>query len=124
MSQTQPLMESYRMRVIEKEKRLDLQALCHEHHVKLELRSLPGRDSSPSVVVYSCPEPACLVHYTSLQGYFILSVNGHGAATDPVPQVRCIHDRMPMYLAEVLPEKRSFRLWRCPKCNSVSAVNS
>jgi hypothetical protein len=123
MNQTQPFTTRHPMRVLDKEKRLDLQALCHDHHVKLELISLPAADGGTPVVVYACPEPDCLVHYNSTSGYFILSKNGHGAATDPVPQVQCIQDKTPMYLAEILPEKRSFRLWKCPKCNSVSAIN-
>jgi hypothetical protein len=124
MHQTQPLIERHDMRVLEKENRFDLRALCHEHHVRLKLTSLAVGGASAPIVVYACPEPGCLVHYNSLQGYFILSGNGHGTATDPVPQIRCVHDKMPMYLAEVLPEKRSFRLWRCPQCNTVSAINS
>jgi len=32
-----------------------------------------------------------------------------------LPKVRCFLDGMPMYLAEIHPEKRSFRLWTCPQ---------
>jgi ribosomal protein L37AE/L43A len=33
-------------------------------------------------------------------------------------------DGMPMYLVEVLPERKSFRLWKCPKCAMNHAKNS
>jgi hypothetical protein len=111
------------MRVLERETRLDLQVLCHEHHVRLELRAHSVNDYTAATVVYSCRQPDCLVHYNSSQGYFILSGNGHGLLTEPVPHVKCKADEMPMYLAEVLPGKLSYRLWKCPKCKSVSAVN-
>jgi hypothetical protein len=31
-----------------------------------------------------------------------------------MPRTRCPHHGLRMYLAEVQPRKRSFRLWRCP----------
>jgi hypothetical protein len=112
------------MRVLESEKRKDLHALCHQHHVELELVTVGLGKHSASAVVYACPKPACQVHYSSLEGYFIHSENRHGLVTESVPLVQCEYDQAYMYLAEVLPEKRSFRLWKCPKCNTVSAINS
>ena len=35
-----------------------------------------------------------------------------------MPELVCSQDGLPMYLAEVLTTQRSFRLWRCPQCNS------
>src|SRR5256884_4503772 len=35
-----------------------------------------------------------------------------------LPKVRCFLDGMPMYLAEIHPEKTSFRLWTCPQCGA------
>ena len=81
-----------------------------------------GNQSAPPVV-YACPKSTCQVHYSSSQGYFIPSENGHVLVTDSVPLVQCEYDHIYMYLAEVIPEKRSFRLWKCPKCNIISAVN-
>jgi len=34
------------------------------------------------------------------------------------PRVACPRDGQPMYLAETNPEKKAFRLWRCPQCHS------
>src|SRR5882762_10358556 len=110
------------MRVLEREKRADLHALCHQHHVEMELVPVGLGKHSASTVVYACPKLTCQVHFSSSEGYFIRSGNGHGLVTDSVPLVRCEHDKIFMYLAEVLPEKRSFRLWKCPKCNTVSAI--
>ena len=83
----------------------ELRALCFEHHVKMRLnRSL-----------YACTQPDCLVHYNVYRGYFIL--DGNTNELDMVPRVRCLHDGTPMYLAEINPEKRGFRLWICPQCD-------
>jgi hypothetical protein len=35
-----------------------------------------------------------------------------------VPKVACLLDKTPMYLAEINPKKRSFRLWMCPQCGA------
>ena len=102
---------------------LDLQALCHEHHVKLEPTLLGLGDQDAPAVVLACRKPTCPVHYNSSQGYFVRSENGHATLTDFVAHVMCMNDGMPMYLAEVLPEKGSFRLWKCPVCNTVAAMN-
>src|SRR5882672_10484685 len=111
------------MRVLENESIIDLQVLCHDHHVKLTLTSLSVGDRGAPTIVYACPDPSCLVHYNSSKGYFILSGNGHGLVSDPLPAVRCKQDQMPMYLAEVLADKKNFRLWKCPKCKTVLAIN-
>jgi hypothetical protein len=112
------------MRVLEDEKRKDLNVLCHLHHEILKLAPVGFGDHSGTKVIYACPKPTCQVHYSSSQGYFLLSENGHGLVTDSVPHVRCEHDQIEMYLAEVIPEKRSFRLWKCPKCMTISAINA
>jgi hypothetical protein len=65
----------------------------------------------------------CFFHYSSSHGYFIPSQNGSGIETDSLmPRVRCEKDGIPMYFAEVLPGKKSFRLWKCPKCGMHCAV--
>ena len=63
-----------------------------------------------------CTEADCLVHYNIYRGYFMLSQNGNTNELDMVPSVRCPHDGTPMYLAEVDPDKKGFRLWICPQC--------
>jgi hypothetical protein len=112
------------MPILEDEKRKELHVLCHVHQEML----MPGRvglgNGSASTVVYACPKPACQVHYSISQGYFMRSENGHALVTDSVPFVQCEYDKIYMYLAEVLPEKRSFRLWKCPKCKCISAINA
>jgi hypothetical protein len=99
----------------------ELHPLCHEHHVEMELNQIlvtTGSDRT-QVIAFACPERDCGVHYSNSQGYFIPTLDG--TDTDSLPRVRCEQDGMPMYLAEVLPEKRSFRLWKCPHCNMCHA---
>jgi hypothetical protein len=101
----------------------ELHPLCHEHHVEMTLNQIlvtTGRERT-QVLAFACPEPDCGVHYSNSQGYFISTQNGTGTDTDSLPRVRCEQDGMPMYLAEVLPEKKSFRLWKCPQCNMCHA---
>jgi hypothetical protein len=97
----------------------ELRALCHEHHVKMGLiqsLSNSGGDLTRTLA-YTCTQPDCLVHYNIYRGYFILSQNGNTNELDMVPSVRCPHDGTPMYLAEVDPDKKGFRLWICPQCD-------
>ena len=108
---------------VEKGRSSGLQALCHEHYVRLEPAPLGLKDQGAPGVVYACRKPTCPVHYNISQGYFVSSKNGHATQTDFRAHVMCMNDGMPMYLAEVLPEKRSFRLWKCPVCNSVAVIN-
>jgi hypothetical protein len=96
------------------------QPLCHEHHLEMRLTKVPLQTGSEPThtLVYVCPEPDCLVHYDSSRGYFIVTHNGNGIDRDMMPEVWCSQDGLPMYLTVVLPEDRSFRLWKCPGCNS------
>ena len=97
----------------------ELRALCHEHHVEMRLnQGLSNSEGyATQTLAYACTDPHCLVHYNISRGYFTLSQNGNTAEPDMVPRVRCLHDGMPMYLAEINQEKRDFRLWRCPQCD-------
>jgi hypothetical protein len=97
----------------------ELRALCHEHHAEMRLNQslLNSEDDAKHTLAYACTQPDCLVHYNIYRGYFILSQNGNMNAQDMVPSVRCLRDGTPMYLAETDPEKREFRLWRCPQCD-------
>ena len=104
----------------------EIHALCYEHHIQMNLNQIfVGTDGvGTQISAYACPEPDCFVHYSSSRGYFIPSQNGSGVETDSLmPRVRCEKDGIPMYLAEVLAERRSFRLWTCPKCSMNHAVN-
>ena len=86
-----------------KEIRTDLHPLCYEHHLQMTPGDQPKR--SISGLVYACPKPDCLIHYNGRVGYFVVS---------SIPRTRCPHHGLRMFLAEVQPRKRSFRLWRCP----------
>ncbi len=97
----------------------ELRALCHEHHAEMRLnQSLLNSEGDPiQKLAYACTQPDCLVHYNIYRGYFVLSQNGNRNELDMVPRVRCSHDGTPMYLAQIDPDKRDFRLWRCPQCD-------
>jgi hypothetical protein len=98
-----------------------LRALCYEHHAEMRLSQVPGKNKrvETRTLAYRCTEPDCLVHYDASRGYFVLSQNANTSELDMVPEVKCVRDGMPMYLAETNPEKKGFRLWRCPQCNGV-----
>jgi transposase-like protein len=51
-----------------------------------------------------------------LHGYFIDTEDAKTIEEEP-PRVNCPNDGQLMYLAEVSPQKSSFRLWKCPECN-------
>jgi hypothetical protein len=92
--------------------------LCYEHHAEMRLNvgHLNGEQDTKQTLAYACTEPDCLAHYSISRGYFLLGQNGSTNELDMVPSVRCLHDGMPMYLAEIDQEKRAFRLWACPQC--------
>jgi hypothetical protein len=97
--------------------RKDLRVLCYEHHTEmlLECRSEPA-ETFP----YACREAGCFIRYISSQGYFIEpSQDGDRSEPEIRPGVHCPKDGRLMYLAEVRPETKSFRLWKCPECNAV-----
>ena len=88
--------------------------LCFQHHREMLAKLL---SESAQGVLYSCREPSCLVRYDSSRGYFI---DGNAIETverEITPRVTCSVDGHLMYLVEVMPEKKSFRLWKCPECN-------
>ncbi len=95
--------------------RKDLHVLCYQHHTEMLLRLV----SAPAEgLLYACREPHCLVRYNDSDGYFIDSKEAKTIEQEITPRVTCPNDGQLMYLAEVTPEKRSFRLWKCPACNS------
>jgi hypothetical protein len=97
--------------------RKDLHLLCYEHHMEMKLTGvLLKLRSKPETLVYACPEAGCQVHYQNSSGYFIVLQNTIGR--DMVPGVRCSKDGQFMYLAEVRPERKDYRSWKCPKCNT------
>ncbi len=68
-------------------------------------------------IAYVCSESDCLVHYNTSSGYFIAAKEGNRTDQGTTPSIRCPNDESPMYLAEIWPEYKSYRLWRCPKCD-------
>jgi len=95
-----------------------VRALCYEHHVGMSLsQSLSnGGENSWQTATHACPQTDCLVHYSISRGYFLPSQNGHENDLEVIPAVRCLDDGTPMYLAEIDPDKRDYRLWICPQC--------
>ena len=95
-----------------------LRPLCYEHHTEMSLvQMVSGNGGPPQELEYTCQASDCFVRYTGVRGYFIAPRNGSGVAEEILPRVRCRHDQAPTYLAQVRPEEKSFRLWKCPLCN-------
>jgi hypothetical protein len=95
--------------------RKDLHVLCYQHHTEMPLRL----ESQPTErQLYSCRESGCLVRYTDSDGYFLDTKEAKIIEQETTPHVTCLNDGQLMYLAVVTPEERSFRLWKCPQCNS------
>jgi hypothetical protein len=86
--------------------------------MKLARISSKLRSKSEEMLGYACPKPGCLVRYQNLRGYFIARREASLIERDMLPCVRCSKDRQLMYLAEVWLERKDFRLWKCPKCNT------
>ena len=92
----------------------DFHVLCYQHHTEM-LLSPPTK---PAVgLLCACRKPDCLVRYSSLHGYFIDTEDAKTIDEETPPRVNCPNDGQLMYLAEVSPQKGSFRLWKCPECN-------
>jgi hypothetical protein len=92
----------------------DLHVLCYQHHTEMLLSLL----SEPAEgLLYACREPGCLVRYYSLHGYFIDTKDAKTIEQETTPLVNCGNDGRLMYLAEVMPQRSSFRRWKCPECN-------
>lgn len=100
--------------------REDIQVLCYEHHSEMRLSRVPAKQSSEPVetLTYACQEAGCPVRYDSSVGYILEAQEANTVEQEVVPRVHCPNDRQLMYLAEVRPERRSFRLWKCPACGT------
>ena len=98
----------------------ELRPLCYEHHREMNLNRgiLNTGGDGTQTIVYGCTEPDCLVYYNVSRGYFTLNQNGNSRDLGMVPKVRCAIDGASMYLAEINPQKRDFRLWTCPHCGA------
>jgi len=94
----------------------DLHVLCYQHHKEMVPR-VPIEIAEE--LLFACREPGCLVRYDSSRGYFIETEDGKPIEHEPMPRVSCHKDEHLMYLAAVLPERKSFRLWKCPECDAI-----
>jgi hypothetical protein len=97
----------------------EFHALCPEHHAEMTLRQILFKNEGENTrtFAYVCTEPDCPVHYNISRGYFLLNQEGGINEPETVPRVRCPQDGVSMYLADINPKKRSFRLWKCPQCD-------
>lgn len=93
----------------------ELRVLCYQHHTEMlaKFRSEPLDE-----LLYACREPGCLICYGSSDGYFIDTEDTRIIEQEITPRVSCPYDGQFMYLVEVLPERSSFRLWKCPGCDA------
>ncbi len=89
---------------------------CYEHHTEM----LPKlQRESPETHSYACREPGCFIHYDDARGYFVETQDAATIEPEIKPGIRCPKDGHLMYLAEVHPERKSFRMWKCPECNRI-----
>ncbi|PYU30501.1 MAG: hypothetical protein DMG31_13620 [Acidobacteria bacterium] len=93
--------------------------LCYEHHSQMRLSRvlLKIGEKSWQIAAYVCEKSACVVRYNHSRGYFITTQDGSPMEGDTVPRISCPQDSQLMYLTEVRPQQRNYRLWRCPGCN-------
>lgn len=99
-----------------------LQPLCYEHHTGMRLVPIvAGNGGNPAQEPkYACQESDCLVRFTTTEGYFVAPHETGQVEDEILPRVRCQHDGAPMYVGEVRPKERSFRLSRCPLFSATS----
>jgi hypothetical protein len=79
---------------------------------------LRSRSEPLETFLYACREPGCFIFYDNSQGYFTNEQEADTTEPDIRPHVICPDDGQLMYLAEVRSERKSFRLWKCPECNT------
>ena len=97
----------------------ELRPLCHEHHVNMrrtEIALMIEGEPTPTPA-YACPVTDCPVRYGTSHGYYIAK-ECVLMERDMTPRHTCPHHQQFMYLAETNLEERSFRLWRCPRCDA------
>ena len=88
----------------------EFRPLCFEHHAEMKL-GLDGRSR-----LFFCDIPGCTISYTTSRGY-LFSLSAIQSEVQALPNVTCVLDGNPMYLAEVKPQNQSFRLWKCARCD-------
>jgi hypothetical protein len=88
--------------------------LCYQHHTEMFLGLSHDLEEA---LPYACQEPGCLIRYSGPRGYFLDTKDANIIGAEITPRVNCSNDGQRMYLAEVTPERRNFRLWKCPECD-------
>lgn len=97
----------------------NLRPLCYDHHIEMEFSHIPRNAGRLThMPCYLCPEPGCSVAYGRREGYFMIIPRREYTERDIMPCVSCPRDGQLMFLAQIKPERRSFRLWRCPRCKT------
>jgi hypothetical protein len=98
----------------------DPRMLCHEHLLEMRVKRslLNSEGDETQEITHDCRKADCLVHYNMSRGYFMLNQSGNKDEMDMMPKVRCFLDGAPMYLSEINPAKRDYRLWTCPQCGA------
>jgi hypothetical protein len=98
----------------------DLRMLCYDHLLEMGVNRsfVNSAGDGTQATTHGCTEADCLVHYNTSRGYFTLKQNGNKDEMDMAPKLRCFLDGAPMYLAEISPAKRDYRLWTCPQCGA------
>jgi hypothetical protein len=96
----------------------NLKVLCFEHHTEMRRsQALLKIDAKvEELPAYVCEEPDCFVRYSADHGYFVANLEGDRIEGELTPHVVCPEDGRFLYLAEVRPEQKSYRLWKCPQC--------
>jgi len=97
----------------------DINVLCYEHHIGMTLSQILlkiGRKPRRAAA-YVCEEPGCSLRYTSSRGYFVTTRDGSRIEREIMPRVSCPRDAHLMYLAEIRPTQKNYRLWKCPECD-------
>ena len=100
--------------------RENLHALCYEHHSQMRLSRILLKigEKSWQMAAYVCGVPGCFARYNPSRGYFTNTPEGTQMEGETVPRVSCLQDSQLMYLTEIRPQQRNYRLWRCPECNT------
>jgi hypothetical protein len=97
----------------------ELRPLCYEHHTRMTFGGIAATSGElKRVLGYFCAEPGCSVGYDRRNGYFMMTQRREYPDQVIIPCVSCPRDGRLMYLAQIKADMRSFRLWRCPLCET------
>jgi len=97
----------------------NIHPLCYEHYVAMKPVQLEKNTYAFTThsFAYACPLSGCVIFFAENTGYFSVEGDEQQSRQTGVLRVTCPQDGLPMYLAEVHPQKKNLRLWRCGKSN-------